>query len=108
MKARFNEIHDTKELDALMEKSNEQAVVLFKHSATCPISAGVYQEISNADADINLIVVQRARNLSDAIAKKTGVRHESPQAFVIKNGEVIYTASHYDVRANDVEKQLKS
>ncbi len=108
MKARFNEIHDTNELDALMEKSNEQAVVLFKHSTTCPISAGVYQEISNADADINLIVVQRARNVSDAVAKKTGVRHESPQAFVIKNGKVVYTASHYDVTAKDVEKQLKS
>ncbi len=63
MKARFNEIHDTAELDALIEKSNEQSVILFKHSTTCPISAGVYQEISNADADINLIVVQNARNV---------------------------------------------
>lgn len=106
MKARFNEINKTEELDALFEKSNEQAVVLFKHSTTCPISAGVYQEISNADADINLIVVQRARNVSDAIAEKTGVRHESPQAFVVKDGEVVYHASHYDVTASDVEKSL--
>ena len=106
MKARFNEINNTEELERLFEKSNEQAVVLFKHSTTCPISAGVYQEISNADADINLIVVQRARNVSDAAAKMTGVRHESPQAFVVKNGEVIYHASHYDVTASDVEKSL--
>ncbi len=106
MKARFNEIHSTEELNALFEKSNEQAVVLFKHSTTCPISAGVYQEISNADADINLIVVQNARNVSDAVAKITGVRHESPQAFVVKNGEVVYHASHYDVTASEVEKSL--
>lgn len=106
MKARFTEINNTEELDALFEKSNEQAVVLFKHSTTCPISAGVYQEISNADADINLIVVQRARTVSNAVAEKTGVRHESPQAFVVKNGAVVYHASHYDVTASDVEKSL--
>jgi len=104
MKARFNEIHDTKELDALIEKSNEQAVILFKHSTTCPISAGVYQEISNADADINLIVVQHARNVSIAIAEKTGIRHESPQAIILKNEKVVYHASHYDVTADEVEK----
>jgi len=107
MKARFNEIHDASELDAVFEKSNEQAVVLFKHSTTCPISAGVYQEISNADADINLIVVQRARDLSTAVAERTGVRHESPQAFVIKNGAVVYHASHYDVTAADINSKLK-
>jgi bacillithiol system protein YtxJ len=108
MKARFNEINNTEELNDLFEKSNEQPIVLFKHSTTCPISAGVYQEISNADADINLVVVQRARNVSDAIAKATGVRHESPQALVVKNGEVVYHATHYDVTADDVEASLKS
>ena len=106
MKARFNEIHDTSELDALFEKSNEQSVVLFKHSITCPISSGVYHEISNADADINLIVVQNARTVSSAIAEKTGIRHESPQALILRNGKVIYHASHYDVTANDVESNL--
>ena len=104
MKARFNEIHDTEELDALIEKSNEHAVILFKHSTTCPISAGVYQEISNADADINIIVVQHARNVSTAIAEKTGIRHESPQAIILKNEKVVYHASHYDVTADEVEK----
>jgi len=106
MKARFKEIQNTEELGTLFEKSNEEAIVLFKHSTTCPISAGVYQEISNADADINLIVVQRARDVSNAVTEKTGIRHESPQAFVVKNGEVIYHASHYDVTASDVEKML--
>lgn len=106
MKARFNEIHTTDELDALVEKSNEHSVIIFKHSTTCPISHGVYREVSNADADINLIVVQNARSVSTAIAEKTGIRHESPQAIVLKNGEVIYHASHYDITASDVENHL--
>ena len=107
MKARFNEIHTTDELDALIEKSKEQPIVLFKHSTTCPISHGVYKEVANADADISLIVVQTARNVSTAVAEKTGVRHESPQAIILRNGEVVYQASHYDVTVADVESHLK-
>lgn len=106
MKARFNEIHDIEELDALIEKSNEQPIVLFKHSTTCPISSGVYQEISKADADINLIVVQHSRPVSSAIAERTGIRHETPQAIVLKDEKVVYHASHYDVTADEVEANL--
>lgn len=107
MKARFNEINTTDELDALVEKSKQQPIVLFKHSTTCPISHGVYKEISDADADINLIVVQSARNVSTAIAEKTGIRHESPQAIILRDGAVVYHAAHYDVTAEAVESHLK-
>ncbi len=107
MKARFNEIHTTDELDALVEKSKQQPIVIFKHSTTCPISHGVYKEVSNADADINLIVMQTARNVSTALAEKTGVRHESPQAIILKDGEVVYHASHYDVTAEDINSKVK-
>lgn len=106
MKARFNEVNTIEEIDSLIEKSNEQAIVFFKHSTTCPISFGVHREVSNADAEINLIIVQTARAVSNHIAEKTGVRHESPQAIVVKNGEVVYHASHYDVTADDLENSL--
>lgn len=108
MKANFIELDTTKKLEQVISASFQKPVVLFKHSTTCPISAGVYQEVSGADADINLVIVQNARDVSTAIAEKTGVRHESPQAFVLKNGKAIYHASHYDVTANDIEKALKS
>lgn len=107
MKANFTEINSTEQLDELFEKSNQKPIVLFKHSTTCPISAGVYQEISTADADINLVVVQNARSVSDAIARKTGIRHESPQAIILKDGKVIYHAAHYDVTASDVESHTQ-
>ncbi len=107
MKAKFIEVNSNEELDRLFEQSNEKPVVLFKHSLTCPISAGVYQEISGADADVNIVVMQNARNVSTAIAERTGIRHESPQAIVLKNGKPVYHASHYDVTAADVESNLK-
>ncbi|MDQ2747275.1 MAG: bacillithiol system redox-active protein YtxJ [Acidobacteriota bacterium] len=106
MKARFHEIHTTDELDALVKKSNDQPVIILKHSTTCPISHGVYTEVSNADADINLIVMQTAKNVSTALAERTGIRHESPQAIVFKGGKAVYHASHYDITAADLESQV--
>ncbi len=107
MKANFIEVNSIDELERLFKQSNEKPVFLLKHSKTCPISAGVYQEISNADADVNIVIVQKARNISDAIAQKTGIRHESPQAIILKDGKVVYHAAHYDVTASDVESNIK-
>lgn len=107
MKANFIEVTSNEDLDALFEQSNQTPIVLFKHSLTCPISAGVYQEMSGADADVHIVVMQKAREVSQEIAIRTGIRHESPQAIVLKGGKPIYNASHYDVTASDVEAKLK-
>ncbi|HSK73725.1 MAG TPA: bacillithiol system redox-active protein YtxJ [Pyrinomonadaceae bacterium] len=106
MSANFIEINSTEELNEVFEESGRKPVVLFKHSLTCPISAGVYGEISRVEADIYLVVMQMARNVSNEIASRTGIRHESPQAIVLKNGEPVYHASHYDVSAEEVSSKL--
>ncbi len=108
MNANFIKVDTNEQLEKLFEDSHKNPVVLFKHSTTCPISAGVYEEISRVTGDINLVVVQTARQISSAIAEKTGIRHESPQAIVLKDGAPIYHASHFDVTAGDVAKSLES
>ena len=105
--ANFIELNSIDQLEELFEKSNEEPVVLFKHSVTCPISSGVYYEVSEVEADVNLVIVQKARHISNEIATKTGIRHESPQAIVLKNGKAVYHASHYDITAQDVENSLE-
>ena len=106
MTANFIKVNTTEELDGLFEKSSEQPVFLFKHSLTCPISSGVFQTVSEIETDVYLVVVQHARDISNEIAEKTGVRHETPQAIVIKDGKPVYHASHYDVTVREVEESL--
>lgn len=108
MNANFIKLDSNEKLEQLFQESHQKPVVLFKHSTTCPISSGVYQEISRVSGDINLVIVQTARPISTAIAEKTGIRHESPQAIVLKNGKPIYHASHFDVTAEDVAKSLEN
>lgn len=106
MKANFVELHETAKLEEILQISCKRPVVLFKHSNTCSISADVFAEISSVDSTVWLVVVQDARDISNEIAEKTGIRHESPQAIVIKDGKPIYHASHYDITSQDVENIL--
>lgn len=102
--ANFIELNSSERLAELFAESKEKPIVLFKHSLTCPISHGVYSEVARSAADINLVVVQTSREISNEIARRTGIRHESPQAIVIRDGRPVYHASHFDITADDVEK----
>ena len=106
MPANFIKVDSIDRLDRLFEESFDRPIVLLKHSSTCGISAGVYREVGFVAADVNVIVIQTHRDLSNAIAARTGVRHESPQAFVLRHGKPVYYASHYDIEARRIEETL--
>ena len=48
------------------------------------------------------LVVQEERKLSDYIAEKTNVKHESPQAFYFIDGEATWNASHSDINVSSL------
>lgn len=89
-------------LEDLLERSEGGPVVIFKHSTTCSVSAAAYDEMRHFDGEVCLIEVQRARDLSKEIEKKTGIRHETPQVIVIEKGRVVWNASHWKVTARAV------
>ena len=107
MSANFLNLESIEGLERLVAESHERPVILFKHSLTCGISSGVYREVSQVPADVNLVVIQTHREISNAIATITGVRHQSPQAIVLRDGEPVYHASHYDIEAEHIEASLK-
>ena len=106
MSANFVEVESFEHLEALFERSFSSPVALLKHSNTCGISLHVYEQIAEVDGTINVVVVQNQRPISDAIAEKTGHRHQSPQAFVIKDGKAIYHATHYGIDAEKIDENL--
>lgn len=105
--AEFKEIRDTGNLDALIAASADEPVIIFKHSNTCGISADLYEQISSLDHVINLVTVQVSRGISNEIESRFGIRHQSPQAFVIKDGKAVYHASHYAISPDAIEKNLQ-
>ena len=98
-------------LDEALAASGERPVLLFKHSLTCPISANAFKELKrfvegDADADVRLIVVQNARPVSQRAAEVLGVRHESPQAIVVRDGRPVWDASHFAITSKALAEAL--
>ncbi len=106
MPANFVNVESIETLDRLFEESFTQPVLLLKHSTTCGISSGVYREVGLVTANVNVVILQTHREISNAIANRTGVRHESPQAIVLRDGKPVYHASHYDIEAQHISANL--
>ena len=102
----FVEIPDRDSFDHFLAQSNGSPAVVFKHSNSCGISARAYGQMSKLAQPVGLVIVQKARALSDEIAERTGVAHETPQVFIFRNGEVLWSASHGQIKAEAVEAAL--
>jgi bacillithiol system protein YtxJ len=108
MENHFVKVTDTASLAQLADRSKERPVVIFKHSLTCPISAGAYEEMAEFDGEVALVEVQRARELSAEIENRLGVAHESPQVIVLRNGQVVWNASHFNITAEAVGQAVRA
>ncbi len=81
----------SEQLDELIQRSHEVPVLLFKHSTSCSISAMAISRFENkwkANDSLCICVyldLLANRPLSNEIAVKTGIVHQSPQAILLKN-----------------------
>lgn len=93
----MEKISTIEEFDELLQ--TKQKFFMFKHSLTCPISYAAYEEykeIMNENPEVKsfYLAVQEARPLSAYIAETFEIKHESPQAFYIMDGKVVWHDSH--------------
>lgn len=107
----FISITHIDQLSDVDSASDADAAVIFKHSTSCSISQMALSRFergwnSNDDVPVYLLDLIAYRDVSNAIAEKYSVRHESPQVLVIKNQKASYVASHYDIRPNEVEEAV--
>lgn len=97
------------ELDHILSESTRKPQVLYKHSSRCATSFFALKNIETLNpleqeqADFYLVDVIAQRELSRYIADKFGIRHESPQLFVFKNGEIVWHGSHNQIQSNVIK-----
>jgi bacillithiol system protein YtxJ len=102
------------ELHRLIAESDSRPVLLFKHSYTCGVSMEALDELVShmnltaTGAQYAMVTVQTHRAVSNAVAQKLGVRHETPQALLIRDGRVVWSASHFRVTAAAVEDAIRN
>jgi bacillithiol system protein YtxJ len=86
-------------------------VVLYKHSTTCgmcdaSIAAVEDFERTHPGMDVHYLDLLAHRDVSNAIAEKLGVRHESPQAIVLRDGKAVAVLNHRLIRADALSKAV--
>ena len=101
-------------LEEAISLSYTQPVLLFKHSYRCSISAVVFSRMQRewkappTQIAAYLVDVVKERNLAREIADRLGIRHESPQALILRNGNCTYQSSHMAVTVGDLMKAVES
>ncbi|MGB5357432.1 MAG: bacillithiol system redox-active protein YtxJ [Eudoraea sp.] len=91
------------QLKEIVENSYDRMQIIFKHSTSCGISSMVLRSFKASfnlepdKAQLYYLDLRRYRDISNEIANKFQVAHESPQVLVIRNGDVVEHDSHSDI-----------
>lgn len=97
------------QLGEIDQISNTTPVVIFKHSTRCSISAASLSRMErkwdNAKSGglkpfyLDLIA---HRDISNEIASRYGIEHQSPQVLLIHQGKCVYDTSHFGISFEDL------
>ena len=115
MELNWIEITTIDHLNQVDEESKTKAVLIFKHSTSCGISSMALNRLETkwkpeyinqvTPYFLNLLAY---RNISNEIARRYSLLHESPQVLIISNGKCFYDESHSGIRMDEILQSLKS
>lgn len=97
------------EVDTLL--ADPGPVWIFKHSNACGVSHAANEEVeaflaAHPGQRIGRVVVQTHRAVSHAIAERLKRVHQSPQLFLLRDGQVRWASSHWGITAAAMDEAL--
>lgn len=104
----WRELTDLGQLNEIVDASFERPILIFKHSTRCGVSRSVLKRFES-EFDLAekitpyFLDLLEHRDISNEIASRFGVVHQSPQLIVIKSGNTIYDASHDSIDAHNLK-----
>lgn len=106
--SRFD-LESSEALAGAISQSFRESIVIFKHSTRCSISSMALSRLEQGGVDVPFFYLDviRFRPLSNAIAEKLAVTHESPQLLLLHGGECVYEASHLEISSAELREQLE-
>lgn len=108
----WTELTSIKQLKEVLAHSSEKPVLLFKHSTRCSISSMALSRFQkewnqeNDSIDLYYLDLLSHRDVSNEIAELTGVVHQSPQAILVSNNEIKYSATHSSISATEIQNAI--
>ncbi|MGE0600593.1 MAG: monothiol bacilliredoxin BrxC family protein [Dehalococcoidia bacterium] len=102
MDSQFDEVATEGELEQAFARSERAPVLLYLHDPYCGRSAVAHSEVSKLGMRIAWINVHARHDLGMEVERLTGVRHESPQALILRHRQARWSASHRNVTASAI------
>lgn len=105
-------LNNTEQLNVIEEESVKRPQVIFKHSTTCGVSSMVLKmfksayDLTDGQMDFHFLDLHANREVSNEVASKFGIQHQSPQLLIIKNGVVVKHGSHAAISVIKLEQYL--
>jgi bacillithiol system protein YtxJ len=96
-------------LDEILNNSHQTPQVIFKHSTRCIISSMALKRLKlnpNFNIAVWVLDLLNHRDLSNQLATRFNTPHQSPQIFVLVNGQLKATASHEKIDCEFIQRQL--
>lgn len=112
MHSSWKQLLKEEDLNIAIENSYQKPCILFKDSKTCGISASAKHRLETNfetiqdKVDFYYLDLLQYRSISNLIAEKLNVIHQSPQIIVLKNGEVIHHSSHYAISVDKIAEAI--
>ena len=109
----WNHLNELNQLESLKKESQQQPVLIYKHSTRCGISGMALDRLERswgkelASIKTYYLDLISFRDISNAVSESFGVYHESPQVILIINGEPVFNASHMDISTAALENYCK-
>lgn len=108
----WKNLRSIEDLNKAQQESHIKTVVIFKHSTRCSISRFVLKNFENTvtipedEMDFYFLDLIEYRSVSNEIAERFNVIHQSPQLIILKKGEAVYDASHESIDAEILNQYL--
>lgn len=109
----WQKLTEMSQLQEIIDNKSGEKHILFKHSTRCSISSMAFRRFESEwneeynSTKIWYLDLLAHRDISNAIAEKTGVFHQSPQAIALRNGEVMYTETHGQISSKAAVKSFE-
>ena len=111
-KLEWRKLTDFGQLNEMIDLSFEKPVLVFKHSTRCSISRFALKQFemeydfSNEELQPYFLDLLEYRSISNEVASRFNVFHQSPQILLIKEGKSVYDASHDAITVSEVRNHI--
>jgi bacillithiol system protein YtxJ len=106
----WKKLNSINNLEEALKNSFFKNILIFKHSTRCIISKTVLRNFENESnkgaeekIDFYFLDLLDHRDVSNEIANRLNVEHQSPQLLLISKGVCVFNTSHEDISFKQIE-----